>query len=128
MNHLRSVVISAGDKARIQNCIEKVSPDSVELLLNELDTASIVPDGQLPPDVVSMGSQVEFRDVDSGQSSLCTLVFPHQADSSRQHISILAPVGAALIGLRSGETIEWPMPGGRLRKLEVISVQHPPKP
>lgn len=128
MSNSRSVVISAGDKARIENCIEKASPDSVELLLNELDTARIVADEQLPPDVVTMGSQVEFRDMDSGQSSLCTLVFPHQADLSRQHISILAPVGAALIGLKKGETIEWPMPGGRLRKLEVISVQHPPKP
>jgi regulator of nucleoside diphosphate kinase len=128
MNHLRSVVISAGDRARIQSCVEKVMPDSAELLLDELDTARIVPDGQLPADVVSMGSEVKFRDLLTGETSVCTLVFPHQADVARQHISILAPVGAALIGLRCGETIEWPMPGGKVRKLEVLEVQQAPRP
>lgn len=123
MNMSRNVVISAGDQARIHSCLEKASPVVTKLLLDELDAATIVPNDQLPGNVVNMGSVVTFRDLDSGESSQCTLVFPHEADSTRYRISILAPVGAALIGLAESDTIAWPVPGGKFRKLEVVTVR-----
>lgn len=123
MNVSNKVIISTGDMARIQSSMKKLNPDAVELLQAELDRATVLPEKGLPDNVVNMGATVTFRDVDSGQVSRCTLVFPHQADASQQCISVLAPVGAALIGLSEGATIAWPVPGGKLRTLEVVSVE-----
>jgi len=122
VNEVRSVVISEGDYARISSCLEGVKSEAAELLREELDNANIVVDDKLPENVVNMGAEVSFRDLESGALSYCSLVFPHQADSSLQRVSVLAPVGAALIGLPEGGTIAWPVPGRKIRRLEVINV------
>lgn len=119
----RSVFLSATDNARIQSILEKTDPETVGPLLDEIDSATILPDDELPANVVNMGAEVTFRDLDSGKSSRCTLVFPHQADAAKDRVSVLAPVGAALIGLAVGETIAWPVPGGKLRRLRVVDVE-----
>lgn len=123
MTQSRSVLISQRDHDRLQSVIAKTDPDTVGLLFDELDSATIVPDDELPEDVVAMGSLVTFEDTDSGAESTIELVFPHQADAAARRISVLAPVGAALIGLRVGETIEWPLPGGKVRHLRVVKVE-----
>lgn len=125
MNQSRSVLVSERDNARLQTLLRKSDPEVVGLLYDELDAATIVPDAELPTDAVSMGSIVTFMDEDSGQESTVSLVYPPEADASRNCISILAPVGAALIGLRVGETIEWPVPRGGNRRLRVVAVQQP---
>ena len=109
--------------ARIRSSLKKLNPEASELLQDELDRAVVLPDQDMPDNVVNMGAEVTFRDVHSKQVSHCTLVFPHQADSAQQRISVLAPVGAALIGLSEGSTIAWPVPGGKVRTLEVVSVK-----
>ena len=119
----RTVVLSAGDNARILSTLEKTDLEAVGLLRDELDAATILPDDELPPNVVNMGAEVTFRDLESDKSSRCTLVFPHQADAANNRVSVLAPVGAALIGLAEGETIAWPVPGGKLRRLQVVAVE-----
>jgi len=119
----RTVVLSAGDNARILSTLEKANAEVAEPLREELDAATILPDDELPPNVVNMGAEVIFRDLESGKSSRCTLVFPHQADAARNRVSVLAPVGAALIGLAEGATIAWPVPGGRVRRLQVVAVR-----
>lgn len=125
MNHVNPVIICESDYSRIISCLEKVKSDAVELLRDELDNATIVADKDLPGNVVNMGATVSFRDLENGAFSQCTLVFPHQADAALRHVSILAPVGAALIGLAEGGAIAWPVPGGKIRRLEVIAVvQH----
>jgi regulator of nucleoside diphosphate kinase len=93
------------------------------LLLDELDAALVVPDDALPADVVRMNSQVVFLDVDTGVKSAVVLVYPDDVREHGNHVSILAPVGAALIGLREGETIDWPLPNQGRRRLQVISVR-----
>jgi len=95
------------------------------LLLDELDAASILPDHLVPADVVTMNSLVIYRDLDTGLEANIQLVYPEEADAAGGRISILAPVGAALIGLRVGERIEWPLPNRHRRVLEVVSVSHP---
>lgn len=70
--------------------------------------------------IISAGDMARIQ---ASQFSRCTLVYPHQADASQQRISVLAPVGAALIGLSEGATIAWPVPSGKLRTLEVVSVE-----
>lgn len=127
MNTARKVIVSESEYARILSSLDKARAGHAEPLREELDTATIVPDRELPANVVNMGAEVTFRDLESGASSSCTLVYPHQADAATQRVSVLAPVGAALIGLAEGETIAWPIPGGKLRKLQVVAVEQPGK-
>lgn len=128
MNQSRSVTICRRDHARLQNLIRNAEPTTVKLLHEELDSAIIVADDELPDDVVSMGSVVTFDDVETSESSTIVLVYPDEADARKGRISVLAPVGAALVGLRVGETIEWPVPVGGTRHLRVAEVQPPREP
>ncbi|MFW6094147.1 MAG: nucleoside diphosphate kinase regulator [Pseudomonadota bacterium] len=123
MAHPRSVLVGELDNARLQALMKQHDREAVELLFDELDAATVVPDGELPPDVVAMGSTVTFVDTDSGRESTVSLVYPKQADATAGAVSVLAPVGAALIGLREGETIEWPIPNGAHRRLRVVKVR-----
>ncbi len=123
MTQTRSVLVGERDYARLLNLVNKSDHKAVALLYDELDAATVIPDAELPADVVTMGSIVTFRDTDTGEESTVELVYPVHADASRRRISILAPVGAALIGLRVGEHIAWPVPNGRDRHLEVKDVR-----
>ena len=78
---------------------------------------------QLPPDVVTMGSTVRLRDLETGEEETYTLVYPDEADIEANRLSVLAPVGTALLGYRAGDVVEWPVPAGvrRFRIEEVVS-------
>jgi regulator of nucleoside diphosphate kinase len=90
-------------------------------LEHELDRASMVDGGTLPRDRVALGSTVIVRDADSGVCRVYSLVLPSQADAGKGRISILAPLGTALLGHRAGERVEWQMPGGLSRlKIEAV--------
>jgi regulator of nucleoside diphosphate kinase len=93
-------------------------------LLYELDRASVVPPEQLSPDIVRMGSTVRFRTTDGDQREV-TLVFPAEADIDRNCISVMTPIGAALIGLRKGQSITWLTRDGRKQVLTVLRVIQP---
>jgi regulator of nucleoside diphosphate kinase len=92
-------------------------------LEEELNRAFVVDDAELPVDVVTMNSWVRFADAETGAESEVELVYPHRADADQNRISILAPVGTALIGLRVGQSIKWPMPRGVFREFKVVSVR-----
>jgi regulator of nucleoside diphosphate kinase len=92
------------------------------LLLEEIDRADIVAPDALPSDVISMSSTVEFVDEGAGVGRKIQLVYPHDADIEQGRISILTPVGAGLIGLREGQSIEWPDRDGHVRALRVVKV------
>lgn len=97
------------------------SSSAAETLLEEMERARVVPDHKLPLDIVCMGSQVQYRTNNDDLKNV-TLVYPAQADISAGRISVLTPVGAALIGLRTGQTITWRAPNGSKHVLTVISV------
>jgi regulator of nucleoside diphosphate kinase len=101
-------------------------PDVAELLLGEIDRAEIHSPGSLPDDVVTMYSQVDYRDEASGRTRSVQLVYPADADISLGRVSILTPVAAGLIGLSVGQSIGWPDRDGRERRLVVVRVQQPP--
>jgi regulator of nucleoside diphosphate kinase len=101
------------------------APDLAEVLAGELDRAHVLAAGRRPQDIVSMNSEVEFRDDGSERVQRMTLVYPADADVSKNRLSVLTPVGAALIGVRAGESITWETPSGQLRKLTVLSVKDP---
>ena len=96
-------------------------------LAAELERAEVVEPAQMPADVVTMNSVVRVRDEESGEERELALVYPRDADGGADRVSVLAPVGSALLGLRGGDAIDWPMPGGRSARLRVLSVRYQPE-
>jgi regulator of nucleoside diphosphate kinase len=96
-----------------------------ELLLNEIDRAKICDRADIPPDVVTMGSSVTFVDEKSGAQRTVRLVYPAEADIAAGRMSILTPVGAGLIGLSVGQSINWPDRGGVEHRLTIVAVEQP---
>lgn len=102
--------------------ISHKQPELSGLLLAELDRARVLPEDNLPEEVVRMNSRVEFRDEGNGAVRTVQIVFPHRADISRDRISILTPVAAALIGLSQGDEITCRFHDGQSRRLSVQKV------
>ena len=100
------------------------SPEVAETLLAEMDRAKVVSPTQVPADVVRMGSFVAFSS-DSAQQRRVQLVYPGEADIEAGRISILTPIGTALIGLAAGQSIAWTATDGRQHTLTVVSVEQP---
>lgn len=96
--------------------------DKNGLLGDELSRALVVPANQVPLDVVRMNSRVVYVDESSGVSREVLLVFPEEADLAHGKISVLSPVGSALLGLKEGQTIDWAFPNDPSRRLKVVSV------
>lgn len=94
----------------------------MERLEEELARSVPIASVQVPPDVVTMHSRVHVRDIGTGAVRAYTLVFPHEADLSRGRLSVLAPLGTALLGYRVGDEIEWEMPGG-VRRVRIERVR-----
>lgn len=101
--------------------------DHIDRLEEELVRSVPVAAAEVPSDVVTMHSRVTVRDLDAGISRTYTLVFPHEADLPSGRLSVLAPLGTALLGYRVGDEIEWPMPGG-VRRIRIEGVRQTPSP
>ncbi|SMH46835.1 nucleoside diphosphate kinase regulator [Azospirillum agricola] len=93
-----------------------------EYLERELDRACVVADGALPKTTVTIGSHVTFEECDTAQRHSVTLVWPREEDAARSRLSVMTPVGAALIGLRAGQSIGWRNRAGTWRRLSVKTV------
>jgi regulator of nucleoside diphosphate kinase len=124
------VTISAADYDRLAGLATAAVQGRVPgcgalLLLDEIGRAEVVPAGRVPPGVVAMHSRVEYRDEATGATRRLQLVYPHEADIAQGKVSVLTPVGAALIGLAEGESIEFPTGDGRSRRLTVLAVAAP---
>lgn len=123
---LPEIILGGTDHARLTtlaNAALDTVPDTAEELLSELDRARIVADESVPRDVVRMGSRVEFRA--DNECRRVTLVFPPEADIAAGRISVLTPVGAALIGLAKGQSIAWTARDGSRHELTVLAVEPP---
>ena len=105
--------------------IEERSPDVAGKLCEELDRADVVAAEDLPPDVVTMDSEVEFVDERSGGRRKVQLVWPRDANLDQNRLSVLTLVGAGLIGMRAGSAIDWPDRSGRERCLRIVDVRQP---
>lgn len=125
MNQNQNLYLKNEDFVKISALLSSAPKEVRDLLQEELDRATVTPDDQFPAEVVSMQSAVEYRDLESNKTNKVTLVYPHEASIDENKISILAPVGAALIGLTVGQKITWPLPGGKEKVIEVVRViQH----
>ena len=126
------LLLSRLDAARIEALLEQPQYRSLntDALRGELERAEVVEPADLPKDVISMNStaQVRVEDAELGtHEHELTLVYPRDADGSANKVSIFAPVGSALLGLRTGDTIDWPLPGGRSARLQVLAIRYQPE-
>ncbi|RDI97424.1 nucleoside diphosphate kinase regulator [Dyella solisilvae] len=129
MSSQPSIVISRLDLERIEALLERMPPAQAveyDALRAELDRAEVVEPAQVPADVVTMNSVVTFQDEDSSDELTLSLVYPSGAGVPGT-VSILAPVGSALLGLRVGQKIAWPTPDGRQRMLRVLEIEYQPE-
>ena len=123
-SRLPTITIARSEYARLSNLADMLAerdPQAAELLAGELDRAKIIDDARMAPGVVRIGSLAEFR-IDDEPPQTAELVFPKDADISRQRISVLTPVGAALLGMSAGQSIGWSARDGKGRRLSVIAV------
>jgi regulator of nucleoside diphosphate kinase len=126
----RRIYITEPDKERLLALVEDADAfdcrdkRQLEELRQELDRAEIVSQEAVPPDVATMNSRVHLRILDSEEEMTCSLVFPEDADIHRNKMSVLAPVGTALLGYGVGDVVEWEVPAGLIRlKIEEILYQ-----
>src|SRR5574337_1475665 len=131
MADLPPIYLTQSDLDRLSDLLEAYAAGSggrrFTDLENELVRASVVPADQIPKDVVTMNSRVVFEDETSGERREVTLVYPGQADISAGKISVLVPVGSALLGLRVGQSIDWALPSGKRRRYRIIEVPYQPE-
>ena len=127
-----NIYITEPDYQRLSGLIEMtrerngVDREYLNKLESELDRAEIVDPKHIPADVITMSSKVCLKDLVSGEANTYSLVFPKEADFTQGKISILAPIGTAILGFKLGDTIEWPVPSG-LRRLRVDNILYQPE-
>ncbi|HEY8943171.1 MAG TPA: nucleoside diphosphate kinase regulator [Polyangiaceae bacterium] len=117
------IIVASEDRSRLLQLVASSSGSAVADQLDaELERARVVPLSEVPEDVVVMNSELEYEVVATSQRRRLHLVYPQDADSNVGRVSVLAPLGCALLGLRVGQEIDWRMPGGP-RCLRVLSVK-----
>ena len=130
MSEKPQIIISALDADRLEKILDALPKCNVvgkEELETELARADIVEPEEIPPNVVTMNSTVKIKVASSNEEFTYTLVYPKDMDDSSSKISILAPVGSALLGLKEGDEIEWPKPGGGMLKVRIDEVVYQPE-
>jgi len=128
----REIVMTEDDVDRLRNVLVGVGQrqakdrEHLEQLTDELDRARVVPSSEIPPDVVTMNSEVALRDLDTNEEMVFRVVFPSEANVDQHKMSVLAPLGTAVLGYRAGDSIEWRVPGGT-RRIRIERVLYQPE-
>jgi len=132
MNSERSLYITQNDFEKLRGLIAGYKPrnefeqDNLDMLVHDLERAHIVDPSDIPANVVTMNSKLYVRDIDSMEEMMFTLVFPKDADLSKDKISVLAPIGSSVLGYKTGDIIQWKMPN-RVRNLKIETVIYQPE-
>lgn len=124
------LTISELDAERLDTLLAQpqfADTEVAQALGEELDRAEIVEPVAIPADVVTMNSRVRFRDVLTGEEHIRTLVYPAGLKDSREQLSVMAPLGAALLGMHLGNSIAWPLPNGESTRIEVLELLYQPE-
>lgn len=131
MDRESHIQVTAMDHQRLRRIVEEWSDTrdqyAAEALAQELDRAEVVPSEAIAEHVITMNSRVIFEDEQSGEASEVSLVYPSQSAPELGRVSVLAPIGTALLGLSVGQSIDWPVPGGRLKRLRIVKVLYQPE-
>ncbi|MBD9413723.1 nucleoside diphosphate kinase regulator [Pseudomonas sp. PDM16] len=128
MSSTPAIIITRLDLQRLERLLDSLEDfgPTAEALETELARAQVVSHDEVPAGVVTMNSRVHCREEGSGKDYHLTLVFPEDAGGEGR-VSILAPVGCALLGLSVGQQIDWPGPGGKALKLTLLAVEYQPE-
>ncbi|AFJ02645.1 Regulator of nucleoside diphosphate kinase [Methylophaga frappieri] len=124
------ITISTIDSQRLYQLIDALPDTNHAAIINleeELERATLVSPQEVPPTIVTMNSTVQFVIESTQKSFELTLVYPKDMDDSGQTLSILSPVGSALLGLAIGDQIEWPNPSGDTLKVTIIDILYQPE-
>lgn len=128
----RNIFITEFDKKRLEELIDVAEEfgghdrKDLEALAEELAKSEVVSSEDIPPDVVTMNSKVLLRDMETSEEMTCILVFPKDADVDAGAISILAPIGTAILGYARGDVIDWPVPSG-IRRILIEEILYQPE-
>ena len=128
----RTIYITQFDVARLREQISEArrtvgrSATHLAKLEAELNRGTLVDPTVVPPDVITMNSRVKLLDLDTGEEMIFTLVFPADADIAESRISVLAPIGTAMLGYRVGDTFTWEVPNGECT-LQVLELLYQPE-
>ncbi|WXL25553.1 nucleoside diphosphate kinase regulator [Ectopseudomonas mendocina] len=128
MSSAPSITITRLDLQRLEQMLDDLDDfgPGAEALQAELDRAEVVGHDEVPAGVVTMNSRVHCREISSGKDYNLTLVYPHEVGPEGT-VSVLAPVGTALLGLSVGQEIDWPTPSGKVLKLSLLAVDYQPE-
>jgi regulator of nucleoside diphosphate kinase len=122
------ITLTATDHQKLSVLAEAASntvPEIAAELADEIDRAHVLPKGRAAVDIVCMGCELDFRDDVTGKVQTVTLVYPNEADIAKGRISVLTPIGTALIGLPVGKSIDWITRNGEKKRLTVLQVREP---
>lgn len=125
-----TIYITKFDLSRLEEMLTKPriisyrSRSEIQSLAGELSKGTVVDPREIPPTVVTMNSRIKLRDIDTNEEIIYTLVFPDEADIDEGKISVMSPVGTAILGYKEGDAIDWDVPAGKRRiKIEKILYQ-----
>lgn len=130
MNSQPDIIISELDYSRIDNLLRATAGIATNIksaLLTELERAELVAPEQIPANVVTMNSQVKFSVISTGVTFTLKLVYPKDMDDSGNTISILAPVGSAMLGLKEGDEIDWQDSQGGMLQVRIEAIEYQPE-
>jgi len=122
-----TIFITEKDYARIRNVMSSVNSTDYENLDLELERAKIISDDEVPPDLVTMNSRVKFFNIQENKEMVVTIVYPDDANDDEGRVSILDPLGSALIGLLENREINWMFPDGKTKTLRILKVLYQPE-
>jgi regulator of nucleoside diphosphate kinase len=129
---MRAIYITEVDLERLRELVgvarscAGLDQESLKGLETELEHASIVPAESAAPDVITMHSQFRVRDLGTGEEMVFTLVYPRGANLEQGKISVMSPLGTALLGCRAGDVLDWRLPDG-VRRLQIAEVEYQPE-
>ena len=132
MPQTRKIVVTSLDMQRLHDLIRTTreahleDPQYLDALENELSQAQVIESGEVPGDVITMNSTVQVRVDDQKRLQTWTVVYPQDANMDENRISVLAPLGTALLGYRVGDTLEWQVPAGQ-RRYSIVKILHQPE-
>jgi regulator of nucleoside diphosphate kinase len=127
MADLPQIYLTQNDLDRLLALVDAQPGERLEKLENELVRATVVPREEIPADVVTMNSRVIFENETTRERREITLVYPEKADIDTSRISVLVPIGTALLGLRVGQSIDWELPDGVRQRYRIVEVPFQPE-
>ena len=128
----RPIILTSQDKLRLEELLTGVAASDprawgdLDSLAEELRRATVVEPKEVPADVITMNSRADVQDLETGETESFTLVFPAEANIDEDKISVLAPIGAGMLGYRLGDEFEWKVPAG-VRHMKVVKVHYQPE-